>query len=84
MAIPFGAVVWGQQAGNTHLKFQQKIMQSRVFIQFGVITMLLVTMGFKGYMDKHGRYEEPAESEVEPHTVKGSDASFVANAFSKI
>lgn len=59
MGIPFAAVVIKQQAAVKHLTFSQKVMHSRVFAQFGVISILLVTMGFKEYMDRRGRFEEP-------------------------
>lgn len=36
-------------------------MQSRVYAQAGVITILLTTMIFREYMDSHGRFPEPGE-----------------------
>jgi len=34
-------------------------MHSRVYAQAGVLTILLVTMGFREYMDRRGRFPEP-------------------------
>jgi len=41
-------------------------MHTRVFGQFAVISMLLTLMGFKEYMDKHGKYitEEQVQARV--------------------
>ncbi len=55
--------VFRQQNKNPGLPLSQKLMHSRVIVQFGVISMLLVTMGFKEYMDKRGRFVEPSEGE---------------------
>ena len=65
LGVPLAAGILDSQKHNTHLTISQKIMHSRVFAQAGVITILLVTMGFREYMDKHGRYPEPSELAVE-------------------
>jgi hypothetical protein len=57
--IPFAALIFRQQMNQQHLTLSQKIMHSRVYAQAGIITMLLSTMAFREYMDRHGRFPEP-------------------------
>lgn len=60
-----GAILVGgilkEQMGLKHLKVSQRIMHSRIYGQAGVVALLLFTMGFRHYMDKHGRFPEPEE-----------------------
>jgi hypothetical protein len=61
VGFPFAAYILKSQMKLTHLTLSQKIMHSRVFAQGGVLMILLITMGFTGYMDKRGRFPEPLE-----------------------
>lgn len=61
VGFPFAGYIFKEQLKNTHLTFSQKVMHSRVFAQGGVLLILLSTMAFTGYMDKHGRFPEPDE-----------------------
>lgn len=61
LGTPLAVAVAYTQSKHTHLSLSKKIMASRVFIQGGVITILLATMAFKEYMDKNGRFPEPDE-----------------------
>ena len=54
LGLPMAGGILNEQLKLKHLKFQQRIMASRVFAQFGVISILLLTMGFRHYMDKRG------------------------------
>jgi hypothetical protein len=62
LGIPLAGSILYQQKNNTHLTFSQKIMHSRVFAQGGVLAILLVAMGFRKYMDTHGRFNEIEET----------------------
>lgn len=64
LGLPLAATIMNQQMHNAHLTFSQKIMHSRVFAQGGVISILLTTMAFREYMDRHGRFEPEEEEEV--------------------
>jgi hypothetical protein len=59
--VPFAGVMLYQQSQKTHLTVSQRVMASRVYAQAGVIVILLSTMGFREYMDKHGRFPEPGK-----------------------
>merc|ERR1712137_1436274 len=50
------------RSGQQHLQLQSKLMHTRVFGQFAVITMLLSLMGFKEYMDRNGKYITEADA----------------------
>ena len=65
MGVPLAATILHEQKHNTHLTISQKIMHSRVFAQGGVLSILLVTMGFREYMDRRGRFEEPGSEAVD-------------------
>jgi len=41
---------------QAHLQLQSKIMHTRVYGQFAIISMLLTIMGFKSYMDSNGKF----------------------------
>ena len=57
--LPFAGMILSKQLQMKHLTLSQKIMHTRVFAQAGVLTLLLSTMGFREFMNKHGRFEEP-------------------------
>lgn len=53
-----------------HLQLQSKIMHTRVFGQFTVITMLLALMGFKTYMDSMGKFITQKEADIRVEEMK--------------
>jgi hypothetical protein len=57
--LPLAGTILSKQLEMKNLTLSQKIMHTRVFAQAGVLTLLLTTMGFREYMHKHGRFEEP-------------------------
>lgn len=61
LGIPFGGYILNEQMKLKHLQFSQRLLHSRVIIQFGVLSILITTMGFKTYMDTHGKFPEPRE-----------------------
>lgn len=63
LGFPFAGYILKQNLKLKHLTLSQKIMHSRVFAQAGVLTILLTTMAFRGYMDENGRFPDPAEEE---------------------
>jgi hypothetical protein len=58
LGLPFAGYILNDQMKLTHLKVSQRVMHSRVFAQGGILCMLLATMGFRGWMDKRGRFPE--------------------------
>ena len=59
LGLPFASMILYKQMQLKHLKISQRIMQTRVFAQGGVISIALSTMAIKEYMDKRGRFPEP-------------------------
>ena len=55
---PFAGFILNQQMKLTHLTLSQRLMQTRVFAQMGILTIALTTMGFREYMDKRGKFAE--------------------------
>jgi len=56
IGVPTVFYIFKGREGQQHLQFQSKLMHTRVFGQFAVITMLLSLMGFKEYMDRSGKF----------------------------
>jgi len=67
LSVPTILYIFKGANEKKHLKLQSKLMHTRVFGQFAVLTMLLSLMGFKSYMDTFGKFitEQEAESRVE-------------------
>lgn len=63
VGVPTVFYIFKGREGQQHLQTQMKIMHTRVFGQFAVITMLLTLMGFKEYMDHSGKYITEADVE---------------------
>lgn len=63
MGIPAAGLILNEQMKLKHLTLSQKIMHSRVFAQGSVLSILLVTMLFREYMNKRGRFPEPTMDE---------------------
>jgi hypothetical protein len=78
---PIAYAVWLEQSKLTHLSFSQRIMQTRVFAQGGILVLALSTMAFRDYMNKNGRFPEPYEfeREVDPKTIIKQEAGLKTN-----
>jgi hypothetical protein len=63
LGLPLAGYILNEQLKLKHLKFSQRIMHTRVFAQFGILSILCCTMSFRNYMDKHGRFPEPDGAE---------------------
>jgi hypothetical protein len=61
LATPVAAKIFMDQARMKHLTISQRVMHSRVLAQMSVITLLLITMGFKSYMDRRGNFIEASD-----------------------
>ena len=59
--LPFAGYIFSRQLKYKHLTTSQKVMQSRVIAQGGILTVAMSTMAFQGYMDKRGRFPDPSE-----------------------
>jgi hypothetical protein len=64
MAVPTVATIFRGRSGKEHLDFSVKILHTRVFGQFATLSILLGVMGFKEFMDRHGRYITQAEADA--------------------
>ena len=56
IGVPTVFYIFKGREGQAHLQLQSKLMHTRVFGQFAVITFLLTLMGFKEYMDTSGKF----------------------------
>ena len=61
VGVPTVYYIFKGREGQKHLQMQMKVMHTRVFGQFAVITMLLSLMGFKEYMDRSGKFITEAD-----------------------
>ena len=67
VSIPAVGYIFYGRSGQQHLQLQSKLMHTRVFGQFAVITMLLSLMGFKEYMDRNGKFITELEANRRVH-----------------
>lgn len=56
--MPLAGYIFTTQWKHKHLKVSQRIMQTRVFAQGGILLMLLSVMGFRGWMEKRGHFPD--------------------------
>lgn len=56
IGAPTVLYIFKGREGQQHLQTQMKVMHTRVFGQFAIISMLLALMGFKEYMDRTGKF----------------------------
>jgi hypothetical protein len=63
VSVPALAYIFHGRNGQEHLQLQMKIMHTRIFGQFTVLVTLLTLMGFKSYMDQHGKFISETEAE---------------------
>ena len=68
--VPTVAWIFYGKAGQEHIPFQLKVMQTRVMGQASVIAMLLTLMGFKEYMDRNGKFITEAEADARVDEMK--------------
>jgi two-component sensor histidine kinase len=61
IGVPTVFYIFKGREGQQHLQLQMKLMHTRVFGQFAVISMLLSLMGFKEYMDRSGKFVTEAD-----------------------
>mmetsp|Transcript_25048 Transcript_25048/g.45111 ORF Transcript_25048/g.45111 Transcript_25048/m.45111 type:complete len:296 (+) Transcript_25048:367-1254(+) len=66
IGVPTVFYIFKGRAGQKHIPMQMKLIQTRVFGQFAVLSMLLTLMGFKEYMDSQGNFitEEDVQARV--------------------
>lgn len=63
-SVPTILYIFRGRSEKKHLQFQSKLMHTRVFGQFAVLSMLLTFMGFKTYMDSFGRFITQTEADL--------------------
>lgn len=69
-AVPSVAWIFYGNSGKQHLDFSVKLLHTRVFGQFATISLLLSVMGFKEYMDRHGKFITQAEADARVEDMK--------------
>lgn len=70
VGIPTVLYIFKGRSGQEHLQLQMKLMHTRVFGQFAVISLLLSLMGFKEYMDRNGKFITEQEAEERVYEMK--------------
>jgi len=70
VGVPTVAYIFHGRSGKEHLQLQMKIMHTRVYGQFAVVSALLALMGFKEYMDRNGRYITESEADARVNEMK--------------
>mmetsp|Transcript_17564 Transcript_17564/g.33308 ORF Transcript_17564/g.33308 Transcript_17564/m.33308 type:complete len:288 (+) Transcript_17564:100-963(+) len=70
IGVPTVLYIFRGRTDQKHLQLQSKLMHTRVFGQFAVISMLLGLMGFKTYMDTHGKYITQYEADMRVEDMK--------------
>ncbi|GFH48786.1 hypothetical protein CTEN210_05262 [Chaetoceros tenuissimus] len=68
--VPTVLYIFRGRNDQKHLQLQSKLMHTRVFGQFAVISMLLSLMGFKSYMDSQGKYITQHEADIRVQDMK--------------
>ncbi|GLE02613.1 hypothetical protein PINS_up011454 [Pythium insidiosum] len=63
VGVPLVGGIYAFQRANTAIQASQQIMHTRIYGQGAVVVLLLASMGFHDFMQKHGRFEEPADDE---------------------
>jgi predicted Holliday junction resolvase-like endonuclease len=70
IGVPTVLYIFRGRSDQKHLQLQSKLMHTRVFGQFAVVSMLLGLMGFKTYMDSHGKYITQHEADMRVEDMK--------------
>lgn len=55
--VPIVAAIFYEQSKNTSIKLSQQIMHTRVYGQGSIILLLLSSMAFHDWMERHGKFE---------------------------
>jgi len=63
LGVPTVLYIFKGRSEQNHLQLQSKLMHTRVYGQFAVLTIFFSLMGFKNYMDKNGKFITEAEAE---------------------
>lgn len=71
LGAPVILYIFNGRNEQKHLQLQSKLMHTRVYGQFAVITMLLSLMGFKTYMDNTGKFITQEEADIRVEEMKG-------------
>lgn len=77
VGIPTVLYIFRGRNDQKTLKLQSKLMHTRVYGQFAVLSMLLGLMGFKSYMDSHGKYITQHEADTRVEDMKGMRADLL-------
>ncbi|GLD94649.1 hypothetical protein PINS_up003273 [Pythium insidiosum] len=56
VGVPLVGSIFAYQATNQGIQRSQQIMHTRIYGQGAVVVLLLASMGFHDYMQKHGRF----------------------------
>ena len=75
VGVPTILYIFSGRQENRQL--QQKIMHTRIFGQFTVVSLLLGLMGFKTYMDSMGKFISQKEADVRVEEMKEMRASML-------
>jgi hypothetical protein len=75
VGVPTVLYIFSGRQENRQL--QQKLMHTRIFGQFTVVSLLLGLMGFKTYMDSMGKYISQKEADVRVEEMKEMRASML-------
>lgn len=77
-AVPSVAWIFYGQTGLPHVSNGMKLLHTRVFGQFAVISLLLSVMGFKELMDKNGKFITQADADQRVEEMKEVRMSLMA------
>ncbi|GLE05091.1 hypothetical protein PINS_up014075 [Pythium insidiosum] len=61
IGVPLVGAIFAYQASNHAIQRSQQIMHTRIYGQGAVVVLLLASMGFHDYMQKHGRFVAHAQ-----------------------
>lgn len=70
IGIPTVFYIFRGRNDQKHLQLQSKLMHTRVFGQFAVLSMLLTLMGFKTHMDSQGKFITQNEADLRVEEMK--------------
>jgi hypothetical protein len=65
IGVPLVGGIFAYQSTNHAIARSQQIMHTRLYGQAAVVVLLLSSMAFHDYMQKHGRFEIPLDEEEE-------------------
>ncbi|TMW67680.1 hypothetical protein Poli38472_011300 [Pythium oligandrum] len=66
VGVPLVGSIFAFQSTNKSIQRSQQIMHTRIYGQGAVVVLLLASMGFHDYMQKHGRFvDEEAKEDYE-------------------